>query len=149
MLVDRPACSASLSIERPFAFRSSRSISPTRREIASRCVAFATPHHYRETQLTTYLTIVKFPRACSWRIERESCFMNLRRIGPGPEALCGHSCPDIFELPSGDFAIIGADITSEATQSLPKDAGCGPGERIIRIPRKLLVLARPEIPTTL
>lgn len=77
----------------------------------------------------------------------------LRRLGPDPhaggaktEALRG--CPDIFELESGDFAIIGADISAFAAQ-LPPDASCGPDERIIRIPRKTLVFAKSDIPTTL
>lgn len=76
--------------------------------------------------------------------------MFLRRLGPNPHengaktsALKG--CPDIFELASGDFAIIGSDITNVANQ-LPPDASCGPEERIVRIPRKTLVLARPDIP---
>ena len=45
--------------------------------------------------------------------------MFLKRLGPDPHAngaktiaLC--NCPDIFELESGDFAIIGIDITSAA-----------------------------------
>lgn len=74
----------------------------------------------------------------------------LRRLGPDPHAggaqtaaCCG--CPDIFELDSGDFAIIGSDISELAT-SLPPSASCGPDERIIRIPRKTLVLAKMDIP---
>lgn len=78
--------------------------------------------------------------------------MILRRLGPQPDvALCqgGRTCPDIFELVSGDFAVIGADITTEATAALPRDAGCGPDERIVRIPRRTLVLARSDIPSAL
>lgn len=75
--------------------------------------------------------------------------MILRRLGPNPDATrCqgGQSCPDLFELTTGDFAIIGQDITAETVPSLPRDAGCGPGERIVRIPRRLLVSARCDIP---
>lgn len=78
--------------------------------------------------------------------------MILRRLGPQPDAaLCqgGRDCPDIFELKSGDFAIIGADITTEAASALPPDAGCGPNERIVRVPRRTLVLARADIPAAL
>lgn len=57
-----------------------------------------------------------------------------------------HGCPDIFELDSGDFAIIGRDITGEAVAHLPEDAGCGPDERIIWIPRKTLIRAKADIP---
>ena len=74
-----------------------------------------------------------------------------RRIGPDPHAnglksvgCCG--CPDIFELESGDFAIIGIDITNAAKVKLPPTAGCGPDEKIVLIPRDLLVAAKKDIP---
>lgn len=75
--------------------------------------------------------------------------MFIRRLGSnGQPSLCagGSRCPDILEMESGDFAVIGADITDEATGSLPTGSGCGPGERVVRIPRTLLVRARAEIP---
>jgi hypothetical protein len=76
--------------------------------------------------------------------------MFLRRLGPDPQAnglQCSgcRGCPDIFELADGDFALIGTDITNMAGM-LPPTAGCGPDERIIRIPRKTLVLAKRDIP---
>ena len=52
-------------------------------------------------------------------------------------------------MESGDFAVIGADITDEAEGKMLPGSGCGPGERVVRIPRKLLVLARADIPATL
>jgi hypothetical protein len=80
--------------------------------------------------------------------------MLLRRIGPDPHlggaqtpALQG--CPDIFELENGDFAIVGRDLTSVVARELPPGATCGPDERIIIIPRKTLVLAKPHIPENL
>jgi len=78
--------------------------------------------------------------------------MFLRRLGPAPEGnLCagGRTCPDIFELTSGDFALIGSDITEKAAGLLPSDAGCGPGERIISVPRRILVMARNDIPSSI
>jgi hypothetical protein len=77
--------------------------------------------------------------------------MFLRRLGPDPHANGAQTpglqgCPDILELESGDFAIIGCDITDSAGQHLPPSVGCGPDERVIRIPRKTLVLAKPDIP---
>jgi len=76
--------------------------------------------------------------------------MILRKLGPQSDAaLCGHSCPDIFELTNGDFAVIGADITDQAIGHLPKGSSCGPGERMISIPRRILVLARADIPAAL
>lgn len=80
--------------------------------------------------------------------------MFLRRLGPDPHANGARSvglngCPDIFELDSGDFAIIGTDITHVAAGKLPASANCGPGERIVSIPRKSLVLAKSDIPDRL
>ena len=78
--------------------------------------------------------------------------MILRKLGPQTDAaLCqgGRSCPNLFELATGDFAVVGRDITIKAVGWLPLDAGCGPNERVVSIPRRTLVLARPDIPTAL
>lgn len=77
--------------------------------------------------------------------------MFIRRLGPDPHAggmrtFAVRGCPDILELDSGDFAIIGTDITGIATDQLPPSASCGPDERIIRLPRRTLVFAKPDIP---
>ncbi|MCX6927482.1 MAG: hypothetical protein NT154_30390 [Verrucomicrobia bacterium] len=77
--------------------------------------------------------------------------MFLRRLGPDPHAngaqtIALSNCPDIFELESGDFAIIGIDITPHAATKLPSTASCGPDERIVLIPRNLLVNAKADIP---
>lgn len=77
-----------------------------------------------------------------------------RRLGPNPhvngQQTPGlYGCPDIFELEDGDFAIIGADITPAAAAKLPAGANCGPDERIVRIPRRVLVGAKPDIPDKL
>jgi hypothetical protein len=74
----------------------------------------------------------------------------LRRLAPDPHANGAQTqalrgCPDIFELESGDFAIIGIDMTAFADR-LPPTAGCGLDERIVRIPRKTLVLAKADTP---
>jgi len=79
--------------------------------------------------------------------------MFLKRLGPDPHANglqtpALRGCPDIFELESGDFAIIGADITALSGE-LPAGANCGPDERMIRIPRKTLMLAKSDIPNQL
>jgi hypothetical protein len=75
----------------------------------------------------------------------------VRRIGPDPHANGAqtqalNNCPDLFELETGDFAVIGIDVTETARAKLPPTAGCGPDERIVWIPRKLLVLAKADIP---
>jgi hypothetical protein len=79
--------------------------------------------------------------------------MFIRRLGPDPHAggqqtVAANGCPDIFELDSGDFAIIGSDITEASVPNLPPSASCGPDERVIRIPRKTLILAKADIPET-
>jgi hypothetical protein len=79
------------------------------------------------------------------------CHMFLRRLGQDPHAngqqtssLAG--CPDILELATGDFAIIGVDITDAAKSQMFPTAGCGPDERVVRIPRKMLIGAKRDIP---
>lgn len=74
--------------------------------------------------------------------------MFTRRLVPSSNCAGGHLCPDILELESGDFAIIGVDITRESEGRFPAGSGCGPGERVVRIPRRLLVAARDHIPIT-
>ncbi len=79
--------------------------------------------------------------------------MFLRRLGPDPHAGGARTgalrgCPDILELETGDFAVIGINITDQAIGHLPATVGCGPDERIVRVPRKTLVLAKPDIPDT-
>ncbi len=76
----------------------------------------------------------------------------LRKLGPqnpqrGPrECLALSECPDILELEDGDFAIIGEPITPAAKPYLPAGVGCGPHEVIVRIPRRVLVDAKRDIP---
>lgn len=75
----------------------------------------------------------------------------LRRIGPDPhangaETAALENCPDIWELADGNFAVIGVDMTAAAAGRLPPTAGCGPDERVVWIPRGLLLAAKPAIP---
>ena len=80
--------------------------------------------------------------------------MFLKRLGLDPHANGAKSsgcsgCPDIWELDNGDFAVIGIDITAAAIAKLPPTAGCGADERIVRLPRSLLVNAKRDIPDRL
>lgn len=75
--------------------------------------------------------------------------MIVRKLGPKTkETACGggYGCPGIFELKTGDFAVVGTDITASAITWLPVGSGCSPTERIICVPRQTLVLARHDIP---
>jgi hypothetical protein len=69
----------------------------------------------------------------------------LRRLGPKSVCFKTEACPDILELADGDFAVIGLDITGDSVGRLPAGSGCGQGERIVRIPRKVLVQAITDI----
>lgn len=76
----------------------------------------------------------------------------LRRIGPDPHANGAktpalYQCPDIWETADG-FAVIGIDMTAGALPRLPPTASCGPDERIVWIPRELLLKAKQDIPTS-
>jgi hypothetical protein len=81
--------------------------------------------------------------------------MFLRRLGPqnpqrGPaECIALRFCPDILEMEDGDFAVIGRAITGEAAPKLPPGTACGPDEAIVRIPRRVLVQAKADIPDAL
>jgi hypothetical protein len=75
----------------------------------------------------------------------------LRRLGPDPHEgedkspnLSG--CPDIWELGSGDFLVIGRNHTSDISGALPATASCGPDEAVVVIHRSILVRAKQDIP---
>jgi hypothetical protein len=77
--------------------------------------------------------------------------MFIRRLGSDPHSngkmtrsLSG--CPDILETDSGDFAVIGQDITAEALTKMFPSASCGPDERVVLIPRSTLIDAKQDIP---
>lgn len=76
--------------------------------------------------------------------------MFVRRLCTTPKSagICSDFiiCPDIWELDNGDFAVIGRDITQEAKGVLPADVGVGPEERVVVLPRALLISARANIP---
>jgi hypothetical protein len=95
-------------------------------------------------------------KICQKRVDiiRHNCYVFpmifIKRIGPDPHAngaksVGCHNCPDIWEIEGGDFAVIGIDITNLAG-ALPPSAGCGPDERIVRVPRNILVNAKADIP---
>ncbi|MET8683320.1 hypothetical protein ABZV77_03820 [Streptomyces sp. NPDC004732] len=72
-----------------------------------------------------------------------------RRIGASPRqrgSLDGNTCPDIFELSDGNFAVIGADMTAALDSKLPADAGRSSDERIVVITRATLLRAKMDIP---
>ena len=73
----------------------------------------------------------------------------VRRVGASPRergSATGQTCPDIFELSSGDFAVIGREATAELDPELPSDAARADYERIVIISRETLVRAKQDIP---
>jgi hypothetical protein len=73
----------------------------------------------------------------------------VRRLGLSPRergSLTNGTCPDIFELADGRFAIIGTDATAELEPILPPDAARAPYERIVVVTRETLIGARADIP---
>lgn len=73
----------------------------------------------------------------------------LRRVGVPPRergSVSGATCPDIFELTDGNFAVIGTDVTDTLDSHLPADAARAGYERIVKIDRATLVRAKADIP---
>lgn len=73
----------------------------------------------------------------------------LRRIGASPRergSANGATCPDIFELEDGNFAVIGTEATADLDSHLPSDAARADHERIVVISRETLVRAKADIP---
>jgi hypothetical protein len=71
-----------------------------------------------------------------------------RRVGLSP-AMRGSAtsctCPEIFELANGTFAVIGTDRTTEPEPELPADAGAASYERIVVITRDTLLAAARDL----
>ncbi|WP_405843055.1 hypothetical protein [Streptomyces sp. NBC_01518] len=73
----------------------------------------------------------------------------VRRLGDSPRqrgSVTGETCPDLFELTDGNFAVIGTDRTEELDALLPADAARADYERIVVITRDTLLRAKRDIP---
>ncbi len=71
-----------------------------------------------------------------------------RRVGLSPSArgsATNCTCPDVFELEDGNFAVIGTDRTTEFGQRLPTDAGVAPYEKVVVITRETLLAAAKDL----
>ncbi|MBB1242245.1 hypothetical protein GL263_01425 [Streptomyces durbertensis] len=73
-----------------------------------------------------------------------------RRLGKSPQELGNTTgtpdCPDIWELENGDIAVIGRDLTRSLGTNLPDGVSIGADERLVVIPRNMIVAAKPDIP---
>ena len=73
----------------------------------------------------------------------------VRRLGDSPRqrgSMTGETCPDLFELSDGDFAVIGTDRTEELDALLPESAARADCERTVVITRDTLLRAERDIP---
>lgn len=73
----------------------------------------------------------------------------VRRLGRSPQergSLNNGTCPDIFELSTGDFAVIGTDATESLESKLPPGAARADYERIVVVSRETLLAAKRDIP---
>jgi hypothetical protein len=69
----------------------------------------------------------------------------LRRLGD-QSSPPNRTCPDIWELDNGDFAIIGHDMTAEYSSRLPETVSLQETERLVVVPRLRLLSARKDLP---
>jgi hypothetical protein len=83
-----------------------------------------------------------------WEADMRSDFR--RRLGKSMKELGGtlntDGCPDIWELENGDIAVIGREATHAYASRLPEGVTIRADERLLIIPRELLVAAKPDIP---
>jgi hypothetical protein len=84
-----------------------------------------------------------------WEADPTTTFK--RRLGKSPQELGNTTdspdCPDIWELENGDVAVIGRDLTGSLGASLPVGVSIGPDERLVVIPRNMMIAAKPDIPS--
>ena len=83
-----------------------------------------------------------------WAVDSDATFV--RRLGKSAEELGntsqGKTCPDIWELSNGDIAIVGTDVTEDFADRLPNDVSVGANERLVVIPRNMIIAAKQEFP---
>jgi hypothetical protein len=73
-----------------------------------------------------------------------------RRLGKSAAELgdsrTTQDCPDIWELDNGDVAVIGRDHTSDYGHRLPPGVSISHDERLVIVPRNMIVAAKSDIP---
>ncbi|MDF2266102.1 hypothetical protein P2Q00_11720 [Streptomyces coacervatus] len=70
----------------------------------------------------------------------------IKLLATAASCLTDSSCPAVFELPSGDLALIGSEAPAELLDQLPQGTGVGPGERLVVVPRSVAVAAGWKLP---
>lgn len=83
-----------------------------------------------------------------WEADRSAEFS--RRLGRSARELgmssSSSSCPDIWELDNGDFAMIGQDATVAYEGRLPAGVSVARDERLVVLPRAMVLAAKSDIP---
>lgn len=83
-----------------------------------------------------------------WQADPSAAFS--RRLGRSAQELnissSSSSCPDVWELDNGDFAMIGTDMTDEYAGRLPAGVSVAADERIVVLPRPTVVSVKADIP---
>ncbi len=74
----------------------------------------------------------------------------IKRLSDIPEGLTsfsrgGKRCPDIWETDTGDYVIIGEDVTNVVKENLPENADLSNTEQAVLIPRSVLQSAKKRI----
>ncbi|MEW1654686.1 hypothetical protein [Streptomyces sp. NPDC093707] len=84
-----------------------------------------------------------------WEADPTTSFT--RRLGKSPQELGvttdDPDCPDVWELENGDVAIIGRDLTDTLGKALPAGVSVGDDERLVVIPRSMMIAAKSDIPS--
>jgi hypothetical protein len=84
-----------------------------------------------------------------WEADHTTGFK--KRMGKSPHELRittdTPDCPDIWELDNGDVAIVGRDATETLGRKLPAGVSIGGDERLVVIPRAMMVAAKRDIPS--
>ena len=84
----------------------------------------------------------------NWEADTSASFA--RRLGKSAAELGDtggrDGCPDIWELSNGDIAVVGRDVTAAYGDRLPADVTVAGDERVVVIPRNMLIAAKPDIP---
>jgi hypothetical protein len=84
----------------------------------------------------------------SWDADTSAGFR--QRLGRTAQELglssSSSSCPDIWELDNGHFVIVGRDVTAAYSGRLPEGVSLAAGERLVVLPRAMVLAAKPDIP---
>jgi hypothetical protein len=82
-----------------------------------------------------------------WQADTSAGFR--RRLGLSAQDLglssSSSSCPDIWELDNGDFAMIGTDATEAYSRRLPDGVSLAVGERLVVLPGAIVRAAKSDI----